>query len=55
MAERAIEPEPKGMLSSIGGHGNVRKCAEREIARLTGVRLRELPFSPERVKGALNA
>jgi len=25
------------------------------IARLTGVRLRELPFSPERVKGALNA
>jgi isoquinoline 1-oxidoreductase beta subunit len=25
------------------------------IAALTGVRLRELPFSPERVKGALNA
>ena len=25
------------------------------IARLTGVRLRELPFSPERVKGALDA
>jgi isoquinoline 1-oxidoreductase beta subunit len=25
------------------------------IARLAGVRLRELPFSPERVKGALNA
>jgi CO/xanthine dehydrogenase Mo-binding subunit len=26
------------------------RMAEREIARLTGVRLRELPFSPERVK-----
>ena len=25
------------------------------IAALTGVRLRELPFSPERVKGALGA
>jgi CO/xanthine dehydrogenase Mo-binding subunit len=25
------------------------------IARLTGVRLRELPFSPERVKAALSA
>jgi isoquinoline 1-oxidoreductase beta subunit len=37
------------------GQPLVAPAVANAIARLTGVRLRELPFSPERVKAALSA